>query len=412
MKKTIALLLLFALFFVSCGEVADSSLSVSEENSSAFSEENDFYSYSPENENKTKIGCLKMDEFEQKYHYSLDISDELSKRFEQYFDISSLKGIECYAWLTDGEVFFGLMQGTNRLKTDEEIKSLVPATLGEIRAILTRYTFEKRSNIVLLTDGELDNYTRELAYLLGIGKYCIEYSVSYNGEDYNVVYWNESGFELYDYLSNLRKNANGDKISILESDNYIDIAFGATGDNYLGQKYTHYGNYRIYYNGNCQYYDSVFSSSIYTYSFPLGAYAEISAMIDKFPYPREYKEVREPECRITYGIGTQGEHQLEYSGDEALALCNLIGQLMEDATMPTEEQIKAHYGIKQEDNTVPSQQAICVILNSEIGMPRYYIFPDGFVIWWTVYASSNCYCMFPEDTFDKLAEMTGIAVAQ
>ncbi len=38
-------------------------------------------------------------------------------------DAESMKGFELYTWQEDGQWYFALLEGTNRLKTDEEILS-------------------------------------------------------------------------------------------------------------------------------------------------------------------------------------------------------------------------------------------------------------------------------------------------
>ncbi|WP_295154041.1 hypothetical protein [uncultured Ruminococcus sp.] len=65
--------------------------------------------------------------------------DALREKYPEYFEISDFKGIEIYIWQTaEDEYYCGLMSGTNRNKTDEEIHALAekPLTVDEAKAIL------------------------------------------------------------------------------------------------------------------------------------------------------------------------------------------------------------------------------------------------------------------------------------
>ena len=76
--------------------------------------------------------------------------DELKERFPEYFDLSTFKGLEVYVWqLAPENYLFGVMEGTNRNKTDEELWSLKGATLDEMRAILSTYDIPKENIFVM-----------------------------------------------------------------------------------------------------------------------------------------------------------------------------------------------------------------------------------------------------------------------
>lgn len=65
--------------------------------------------------------------------------DALREKYPEYFEISDFKGIEVYVWQTaENEYSCGLMSGTNRNKTDEEIHALAekPLTIDEAKTIL------------------------------------------------------------------------------------------------------------------------------------------------------------------------------------------------------------------------------------------------------------------------------------
>ena len=67
---------------------------------------------------------------------------DLQKKFPEYYDLDTFKGIEVYMWQTEeGEYRCGALYGTNRGKTFEEISNLAKnsATIEEMRIILTSY---------------------------------------------------------------------------------------------------------------------------------------------------------------------------------------------------------------------------------------------------------------------------------
>lgn len=71
---------------------------------------------------------------------------DLQKRFPEYYNLHTFKGIEVYVWQTnDGTYKCGAMTGTNRNKTFEEILILEKngATFEEMRTILSSYNIDK-----------------------------------------------------------------------------------------------------------------------------------------------------------------------------------------------------------------------------------------------------------------------------
>ncbi len=66
----------------------------------------------------------------------------LRERFPEYFDLSTFKGLEVYVWqMAEDTYSCGVMEGTNRNKTHEEIAALArnPATIEEMKVILSSY---------------------------------------------------------------------------------------------------------------------------------------------------------------------------------------------------------------------------------------------------------------------------------
>ncbi len=80
---------------------------------------------------------------------------DLREKFPEYYGLDSFKGIEVYAWKTEnGEYRCGALTGTNRLKTEDELRALQEngATIGEMKAILSSYELEKNSVSILPID--------------------------------------------------------------------------------------------------------------------------------------------------------------------------------------------------------------------------------------------------------------------
>ena len=74
--------------------------------------------------------------------YSSEIKSEverLREKYPEYFELSAFKGIEIYVWeMAERSYHCGMMSGTNRNKTKEEIRALAekPLTIEEAKLIL------------------------------------------------------------------------------------------------------------------------------------------------------------------------------------------------------------------------------------------------------------------------------------
>ena len=65
--------------------------------------------------------------------------EKLREKYPEYFMLSAFKGIEIYVWeMAEGLYQCGMMSGTNRNKTKEEIRALAekPLTIEEAKLIL------------------------------------------------------------------------------------------------------------------------------------------------------------------------------------------------------------------------------------------------------------------------------------
>lgn len=88
-----------------------------------------------------------------------DISDLIIKA-PSYFQLDTFKGIEVYVWEEDGELACGAMSGTNRNKTDAEIRSLKGIKLEEMAVILDTYAIPDWY-IVVHPFGQSQHWTEE-----------------------------------------------------------------------------------------------------------------------------------------------------------------------------------------------------------------------------------------------------------
>ncbi len=87
----------------------------------------------------------------------------LREKFPEYFDLPVSKGLEVYIWQMSKDNYqCGLMSGTNRNKTDEEIMSLKPASIVEMRLILSTYSLPTTDMILIAYQHPLSSYRYEV----------------------------------------------------------------------------------------------------------------------------------------------------------------------------------------------------------------------------------------------------------
>lgn len=80
------------------------------------------------------------------------MTSQYHEDFSEYYNVGTFKGLELYAWQDDGSWYSGLIFGTNRLKTVEEIERLQdnPCPIKAMKDILSTYTLEERRYCVIL----------------------------------------------------------------------------------------------------------------------------------------------------------------------------------------------------------------------------------------------------------------------
>lgn len=88
--------------------------------------------------------------------------DSLRAKYPEYFDLSTFKGLELYVWqMGPNSYSCGLMLGTNRNKTLEELINLKGVTIAEMRAILSTYDIEEKDIIIIPWQNPVSSYIAE-----------------------------------------------------------------------------------------------------------------------------------------------------------------------------------------------------------------------------------------------------------
>ena len=87
---------------------------------------------------------------------------DLRKKFPEYYDLSTFKGLEVYVWQMAPESYsFGVMAGTNREKTLEELWNLKGATAVEMRDILSSYDIPQEDIAIIPWQNPISSYIGE-----------------------------------------------------------------------------------------------------------------------------------------------------------------------------------------------------------------------------------------------------------
>jgi len=89
----------------------------------------------------------------------------LRERFPEYFDLETGKGLELYVWqMSESSYRCGLLPGTNRNKTDEELWDLSQnsASVGEMNAILNSYGIPRENVFVMPIHQPISSYWYEI----------------------------------------------------------------------------------------------------------------------------------------------------------------------------------------------------------------------------------------------------------
>ena len=115
------------------------------------------------------LGCgTKSSESESDFKYEIDNSvsvEKLKEQYPEYFELSDFKGIEVYVWQMEEESYrCGIMSGTNRDKTEEEIWELQERSLSvdEAKALLNELGINRNDIIVIPIAQPYSSYLYEI----------------------------------------------------------------------------------------------------------------------------------------------------------------------------------------------------------------------------------------------------------
>ena len=85
--------------------------------------------------------------------------DALREKYPEYFDLSAFKGLEVYVWqMAEGSYSWGLMEGTNREKTSEELWNLRGTSTEEMRLILSSYDIPEENIFIQPIQKPISSY--------------------------------------------------------------------------------------------------------------------------------------------------------------------------------------------------------------------------------------------------------------
>ena len=86
----------------------------------------------------------------------------LKEKYPEYFDLSTSKGLEVYVWQIVSNTYeFGVLPGTNREKTYEELARMKGASAEEMRAILSSYDIDEDDVCLIPWQNPVSSYIPE-----------------------------------------------------------------------------------------------------------------------------------------------------------------------------------------------------------------------------------------------------------
>ena len=99
------------------------------------------------------------DGLESEYERNSPEIEKLREKYPEYFALGTFKGLEVYVWqMAEDDYRFGLMQGTNRQKTLEEIMALKGASPEEMALILSAFDIDDRDIFVIPWQNPISGY--------------------------------------------------------------------------------------------------------------------------------------------------------------------------------------------------------------------------------------------------------------
>jgi hypothetical protein len=86
----------------------------------------------------------------------------LRDKYPEYFDLPTMKGLEVYVWqMAENSYLWGVMEGTNRNKTEEELLALKGVRVDDMKAILDSYDIPKENISIIPWQNPISSYIAE-----------------------------------------------------------------------------------------------------------------------------------------------------------------------------------------------------------------------------------------------------------
>ena len=93
---------------------------------------------------------------------SMDLT-ALKEQYPEYFGLPTGKGLEVYVWqMAPNSYSFGVMGGTNRVKTQDELWNLKGVSADKMRIILSSYNIDKDDIFIIPLQHPLSSYIAEI----------------------------------------------------------------------------------------------------------------------------------------------------------------------------------------------------------------------------------------------------------
>jgi hypothetical protein len=96
---------------------------------------------------------------------SINQIEVLKHKYPEYFKLNAFKGVEIYVWLmAEGSYECGIMSGTNRNKTEEEIWELArnPISIEDAKLILKEQGIDKKYWLIMPVVQPVSSYRYEI----------------------------------------------------------------------------------------------------------------------------------------------------------------------------------------------------------------------------------------------------------
>lgn len=92
----------------------------------------------------------------------MDRLNVLKETYPEYFDLPAMKGLEVYVWqMAPNSYSFGLLMGTNRSKTFEELWNLKGVSAEDMRIILSTYDIDESYVSIIPWQNPFSSYIPE-----------------------------------------------------------------------------------------------------------------------------------------------------------------------------------------------------------------------------------------------------------